>query len=148
MLIAVTSGVHAQPPRRGLPAPQQSVIPAAGVRVPMLRFHRLPLVEATIDGKGPFRMIVDTGAAGVVLQQSVAELLELPSPPGVPSGARIKVASPGGAGLPAALVYIEDFHVGDARFSGVWTISAALPFGAGTGRGDWHERLQGMSPHL
>ena len=42
-------------------------IPAAGVSVPMLDFGGRPVVEVTVNGKGPYRMILDTGASGTVI---------------------------------------------------------------------------------
>jgi Aspartyl protease len=41
--------------------------PAAGVRVPMLDFGGRPVVEVTVNGHGPYRMILDTGASQTVI---------------------------------------------------------------------------------
>ena len=67
----------AQPQRRSLPAPAESMIPKDPVELPMRRFNRLPAIDATINGSGPFRLIVDTGAAGLVLKNEVVGVLGL-----------------------------------------------------------------------
>jgi hypothetical protein len=44
--------------------------PSAEVTVPMLDFGHRPVVEVSINGQGPFRMILDTGASGTVVDPS------------------------------------------------------------------------------
>ncbi len=44
------------------------------------------MIEATINDKGPYRLVVDTGASGVLLDSRHADTLDLPSPPGMPAG--------------------------------------------------------------
>lgn len=96
----------------------------------MHRFNRLPAVDVLINGRGPFRLIVDTGAAGVVLSNDLAEELKLKSPPGISAGAaQIKIMSPGNKNIPATLVHIESLVMGEAEFRGVWTVATELPFG-------------------
>ena len=133
LLTFVTSGqfgeARAQPQRRGLPAPAESVIPSDAVDLPMHRFYRLPAIDVTINGSGPFRVIVDTGAAGLVLKSEVVKRLELPDPPGLPAGAAmVQLRSPGGP-VSGTLGYVETLEVGEARFLGVWTVGVDLPFG-------------------
>ncbi len=67
---------QAQPQRRGLPAPTESIFPGKPVEILMHRLNRLPAVDVQINGRGPFRMIVETGAAGVVRQSELAEKLK------------------------------------------------------------------------
>ena len=45
--------------------------------VPMLDFGGRPVVELLVNGKGPFRLVVDTGAAVTVLDSSLAAELSL-----------------------------------------------------------------------
>ena len=137
---------QAQPQRRGLPAPTESVFRSDPVEIPMHRFNRLPAVDVQINGRGPFRLIVDTGAAGVVLQSDLAEELKLESPPGMPGGAaQVKLASPGNKNIPATLVHIERLVMGEAEFRGVWTVATELPFGDDfdgvVGMNVFHDRL-------
>lgn len=130
-LVASAQFGEAQAQRRGIPAPEESVIPNDPVEIPMHRFNRLPAIDATINGKGPFRLIVDTGAAGLVLESEIAKGLELPDPPGFPAGAAmVQVQTPAGP-VSASLGYTKSLEIGDARFQGVWTIGMDLPFGDG-----------------
>jgi len=123
-------GAQAQPQRRGLPAPTESIFQSDPVEIPMHRFNQLPAVDVQIDGRGPFRLIVDTGAAGVVLKSELAKELKLKSPPGLPAGAaQVKIQSPGNKNIPATLVHIESLVLGEAEFKGVWTVATELPFG-------------------
>lgn len=48
-------------------------VPPQGATVPMLDFGGRPVVEVTINGKGPYRLILDTGAAATVLDTSLAQ---------------------------------------------------------------------------
>lgn len=121
----------AQPTRGGPPLPKETQIPEVGVEVEMLRYNRLPMIEAMVNGQGPYRFVVDTGAAGVVLKEKLAKKLELPTPPGMAEGMRIKVRAPGSAGLPASLFYIDSLTVGKVKIGGIWTIAMELPFGDG-----------------
>ena len=50
---------------------------AQATSVPFTLFDNRMMVEATIDGKGPFTMIVDTGAPSVVVMPGVAQRLGL-----------------------------------------------------------------------
>jgi predicted aspartyl protease len=96
----------------------------------MLRFNRLPAVDARINGRGPYRLIVDTGAAGVVLRSDLAKELGLKSPPGMTGSAvQVKLKSPGNKNIPATLVHIDNLTLGGAEFQGVWTVATELPFG-------------------
>ncbi|MGB2987634.1 MAG: retropepsin-like aspartic protease, partial [Phycisphaerae bacterium] len=95
----------------------------------MHRWNRLPVIDATINGKGPFRLIVDTGAAGLVLKSELVRKLELPDPPGFPSGAAmVQLQTPGGP-VSGSLGYVLSLEVGDARLQGIWTVGVDMPFG-------------------
>ena len=127
----VLSSASAQPRRQGLPLPKKTVLPDDGVEVEMLRYKQLPMIETKINGKGPFRLIVDTGAAGVVLKDAVAQKLDLPPPPGMAPGMQIQVRAPGSNNLQASLFYIDTLEIGAMNFEGLWTIGMELPFGDG-----------------
>jgi hypothetical protein len=58
-------------------ATQRLAVPAQGATIPMLDFGGRPVVEVTIDGKGPFKLILDTGASVTVLDTSLANELGL-----------------------------------------------------------------------
>ena len=120
----------AHPQRRGIPIPEETFLPKNDVEIEMHRFNRLPMIELMINDTGPYRMIVDTGAAGLVVTPELAEKLELPSPPGMPPGVQVQVRTPGGA-VPATLNFVDKVVIGDASFKGVWAIATELPFGDG-----------------
>jgi hypothetical protein len=54
-------------------------VPPAGASVVMDNFGGRPLVEVRINGKGPYRFIVDTGAAFTGIDESLKAELALPS---------------------------------------------------------------------
>ncbi len=128
--LVLVHAIEAQPQRRGIPAPKETRLPEPGVAVTMHRFNRLPVIELSINEQGPYRLIVDTGASGVVLKPKLVRQLELPAPPGIPANMQIQVRTPGGS-VPATLHYIDKLHVDTAEFLGVWTIATAMPFGDG-----------------
>jgi hypothetical protein len=83
------------------------------VSLPLYWFGKTPVVELKINGKGPFRFFLDTGAQGSVLAQDLAEELRLPVL------AEARVSSPGGKGLPAKKVRLDRVELGDAVLSDV-----------------------------
>lgn len=86
--------------------PDDAHVPAAGTTVP-LEFTRYPVVEARLDGKGPFAFILDTGGHDI-MTPDVARLLGLKA---VGSG------TSGGAGegtMTQADVRVGRFEIGDA----------------------------------
>jgi hypothetical protein len=89
----------------------------------------LSLVDASINGKGPFRFIFDTGASGLVVNSSVAKTLKLKDL------GEVKVGSPADPeGISARLVLVDKLKVRDAVFENV--IATSIPesdAGAGLG---------------
>ena len=63
------------------PSPKSVAVPADGESVPMLDYGGRPLVEVMINGKGPYRFILDTGASVNVIDTSVATELGLEDRP-------------------------------------------------------------------
>jgi hypothetical protein len=59
-------------------APPRVDLPEGGVIIPMPDYGNRPVVELTINGHGPHRFILDTGAGGSVVDAGLAEELELP----------------------------------------------------------------------
>ncbi len=93
--------------------PTQIHIPAAGITIPFDDAEDVPVVPLLINGEGPFRFLIDTGATGVVLDQRVAERLRLPrheKPIIGSSAAGADVAT----SLPAT---VTSLTLGGARFS-------------------------------
>jgi hypothetical protein len=83
------------------------------VSVPTHWFGKRPVVEVKINEKGPYRLILDTGAQGSVLDRDLADELKLPA------AGEARVASPGGKGAPAKQVRLDRVEVGDAVLSAV-----------------------------
>src|ERR1700748_2039576 len=63
------------------PSPDNVAIPENGMSIPMLNYGGRPLVEVMINGKGPYRFILDTGATVNVIDTSVATELSLADRP-------------------------------------------------------------------
>jgi hypothetical protein len=55
--------------RRG---PSEVELHGAPVVVPIVGSRTIPLLEATINGRGPFRLLIDFGANVILLRDSVA----------------------------------------------------------------------------
>jgi hypothetical protein len=103
-----------------VPVPARIEVPRDGVTVPMQDMGGRPVVELSINGKGPYRFILDTGAVTTVLSDELSRELSLTAPAGV------QVASVGGGAAPA-VVLIHDVHIGDAALEDV--IAAVMPLG-------------------
>jgi Aspartyl protease len=103
-----------------VPAPSGIEVPNDGVTIPMQDMGGRPVVEIKINGKGPYRFILDTGAVTTVVSDELSRELALTPPAGV------QVASVGGAPAPA-IVVIHDLGIGDATLEGL--IAAAMPLG-------------------
>jgi hypothetical protein len=83
----------------------------------MLWFMNKPVVDVQINGKGPYRFYLDTGAQGSVLDQGLADELKLAAV------GETRVGSPGGKGLPAKQVRLDRVEVGGAVLHGVPAVS-------------------------
>jgi Aspartyl protease len=89
--IVACAGAHAQeiPQDRG---------PDSAVTLPMRWFGKKPVIEAKINGKGPYQFFFDTGAQGSVLGLDLVEEL------GLKVVGKGEVTSPGGKGIPSKQV--------------------------------------------
>jgi hypothetical protein len=96
---------HADPP-----AAQKIELPPGGTTIPMGDLGGRPIVNVSINGKGPYRFILDTGASMTDIDEGLKDELGLPS---APSNAH----TPDGASAP--LVRIDNLRVGDASLTGV-----------------------------
>src|SRR5580700_2795487 len=100
----VQAQIHVGPQ---VPAPSGIEVPKDGVTIPMQDMGGRPVVEIKINGKGPYRFILDTGAVTTVVSDELSRELALTPPAGV------QVASVSGAPAPA-IVLIHDVRFGDA----------------------------------
>jgi len=90
-------------------------------------------VSVRVNDKGPFKFILDTGAAGTVVGEELAHEL------GLPDRGQTLAGRPGaGAPVPATVTRIEKLEVGEAHVSGLFAVSlnlSAMWTGSGTPRG-------------
>ena len=114
---AVVAQAHVGPQ---VPVSARIEIPGDSVTVPMQDMGGRPVVELKINGKGPYRFILDTGAVTTVVSDELSRELSLSPPAGV------RVASVGGGPAPA-IVLIHDVRVGDAVLQDM--IAAVMPLG-------------------
>jgi Aspartyl protease len=91
------------------PPPEKVEVPAAGVTVAMDNIGGRPLVNVTINGKGPYPFILDTGASITAIDPDLIKELALPSAHG---------------GLSPMLSRAEELRVGDAVLRGVTVLPA------------------------
>ena len=112
---AVQAQMHPQ-----VPVPSGIEVPSNGVTVPMQDMGGRPVVELKINGKGPYRFILDTGAVTTVVSDELSRELSLTPPAGV------QVATVGGGPAPAIIV-IHDVRIGDALLEDL--IAAVMPLG-------------------
>jgi predicted aspartyl protease len=110
-LCALAWGLWAQFYPRSIPFPPREVtIPPQGVAFTMPDLAGRPLVDVTINGKGPYRFILDTGAEMTVVDPMLRDSLALKDRRGVN-------ANLDGRSLP--LVLIDDLTMGGIRLAGV-----------------------------
>jgi predicted aspartyl protease len=93
------------------------LLPAQGVThsVPIDVIHGKPFVKVTINGKGPFRFVIDTGTGGeAFVSAELAEQL------GLPATGQARLSDPsrqGGQRVP--MVAIQSLNVAGVEFTGV-----------------------------
>ena len=85
-----------------------------------------PIVEVTLNGKGPYRMFLDTGASTTVLDSTLAAEL------GLKSEGKTRIGDPADPqAIEADRVTLESMRIGTAEFTGVpavtWDRSALRP---------------------
>jgi predicted aspartyl protease len=83
---------------------------AQSTSVPFTLFDNRMLVDATIDGKGPFVMIVDTGSSSVVITPSVAQRL------GLATRANGTVTGAGAGSTALSETRLQSLSIGDLPF--------------------------------
>jgi predicted aspartyl protease len=106
---------------REIPKPDRIELAREEVVVPMGSSSGRPVVEVTLDGKGPYKMVLDTGASGTVLSLALLEKLHLP----VVGEAR--VGSPLGPVTDTGkIVHIGRVEVGGVSISGMTVVAMDL----------------------
>lgn len=85
--------------------------------IPMALKDDCIVVQVTIDGKGPYPFVVDTGAESTVLSSSLAEEL------GLHKLMDANVAGPGGVAMPGQVVQIGKLQLGGATITGLTVVA-------------------------
>src|SRR5262245_22904499 len=113
-LLAAALVARAQDSRPHFPPPCIT-LRADEARVPLTFVGGRPVVEARINGKGPFRFYFDTGASGPVLGQKLAAEMgaEVLGAAGVKSGGDAPDKEP----IPAQVVRLDQVELGDAKLT-------------------------------
>ncbi len=112
--------------------PKSVAVPGPGSTVAMDLSLRKPVVEVKINGKGPFKLFLDTGAGATVLNHDLAEELKLPTE------GTTRIGDPADPqGIEATRNRVQSLEIGDVKFNDFVAVSwdrAAL-YRAGSPRG-------------
>jgi aspartyl protease len=95
-------------------APAMLEVPSGGISLPMQDVGGRPVVDVKINGKGPYRFILDTGASGNVIDTALQDELSLPKSP--------MTATFPGHGTSMTLVSLEELSVGEAKLGGLTAV--------------------------
>lgn len=102
---------------------------ADSVAVPITMYDGHIGVRVTVNGRGPFPFLFDTGAHGSVMDLAFAR------EQGFDLGQPVMVGSPGGGGRPGNLVTIERLELGGLTLKGLASVAFdGLPFPPGADR--------------
>lgn len=132
LCIVVTTPIpttHAAP----IPTTHTQAADTLGVvhTAPMEVTHGKPYVMVTINGKGPFRFLIDTGTGGdAIITTELAQVLDLP----VTGEARLNDPT-GKGGQSAPIRRISSLRVAGVDFNGIRAIEHSLPNGEGICQG-------------
>lgn len=101
-------------PSAGAEKPLRTKLPSGKTTVPMQIHEAQPVVEVTINDRGPYRFLVDTGAAGGgrVSSRLADEL-------GLEIIDEVQAGDPSGRSETIARVGVNSLGIGEARFSGL-----------------------------
>ncbi|MGA8042374.1 MAG: retropepsin-like aspartic protease [Terracidiphilus sp.] len=96
---------------------------AQGHTVPLEIVHGKPYVTVMVNGRGPFRFVVDTGTGAQALVTP-----ELASELGLPTVSEVRLMDPSGQGAQRTpVVLVESLRVADVEFTGVSALLHDLP---------------------
>jgi len=106
--------------QHSLPPPDKVEL-SAPMSVPMESSSGLPVVSARINGRGPYKFIIDTGAMHSVFSENLAREL------GLPSIAHAAMGRPGSTKpLPATVTRVAKIEIGSLTIEGVTAVFADL----------------------
>lgn len=81
-----------------------------------------PIVEAYVNGQGPFKFVVDTGSSQTIVTYDLAKRLDLPS-----EGVAMVSAPNSASYVRAPMHKVRELRVGDLKFFGVKAVSLLDP---------------------
>ena len=103
--------------RMSMPQPEVKLLSSVAT-APMDLSSGLPVVQVMINGKGPFPFVLDTGAAGTVISETLTQELKLEIQ------GEMQVHSPmGNHPIPGKLVRMEKLEMGQVVLSNVLAVS-------------------------
>ena len=125
LLVAAQSSSNGEPKSVDVPG-------GAGSSVAMDLSLRKPVVEVKINGKGPFKLFLDTGAGATVLNHDLVEELKLPDE------GKIRIGDPADPqGIEGTQNRVAVLEIGEAKFNDFvavsWNRSALYRAGAPRG---------------
>jgi predicted aspartyl protease len=96
-------------------APGKSLLPPSGTHVPLRLDDHQPAVDVLLNGRGPYRVLVDTGASpALAVSPQLAEGLGLRPDPG---GVSLRAAN--GQWVQAGRTHVRSLRLGGAEFRDV-----------------------------
>jgi len=105
--------------------------PAPIYQAPMIERYGKPYVMVTINGKGPFRFVIDTGTGGDALVTP-----ELAQELGLPTVGHAMLSDPSGqGGKRAPIVLLDTLNIGELQFKAIRAVSHPFFAEAGTCEG-------------
>src|SRR5690242_18367704 len=96
--------------------PERVIVPEAGISLPMADLDGRPVVNVEINGKGPYKFILDTGADEIAIDEDLNKELSL------------ETVHTAGPEAHTGTVRIGTLGIGGATLEGV-TIKTLLPHG-------------------
>jgi hypothetical protein len=106
--------------QRGLPPPKVELL-SPEVTLRMARLGGRPVVQVTLNGKGPYPFLLDTGAHVSVVSQDLADELKLEST----GNAQLNPPA-GGPAMGGKLFQIKELQLSDVRITGLTCLSMDL----------------------
>lgn len=110
-----------------IPLPAHIEVPPDGANIPMQDMGGWPVIELRINGKGPYRFLLDTGAPMTTVSEELSRELGLPAPPD-------NRTAPADGPAPPPTVTIHEVGIGSATLQDL--IAAVVPPGMLLSKGE------------